>query len=172
MDFTPYLDILADELNMLYLNGVKVVHATTSETFMCRAMLLTIVTDYRGMAEIFRITQSPALIGACYICGVEGWRMATKTCYSGEHSHRHDVLHMGMCTCVYSFRCLVTHVGYWRWLPSSDASLRQKGSSINGKLPPDATASAYKTSDELRSFAQEADGDLARGAPPCSPCST
>lgn len=87
MDFAPYLDILADELDLLYWDGVEVVHATTNETFICRAMLLSIVTDYRGMPEIFRVAQSPAFVGACYVCGVEGWRVASKTCYSGQHRH-------------------------------------------------------------------------------------
>jgi hypothetical protein len=88
VDFTPYLDIVADELDLLYWDGVEVTHAITNERFTCRAMLQSIVTDYRGMPELFRTTQAPAFIGACYVCAVEGWRMATnvtKTCYSGEH---------------------------------------------------------------------------------------
>jgi len=94
VDFAPYLDILADELDLLYWDGVEIVHASTKETFTCRAMLLSIVTDYRGMPEIFRTAQSPAFIGACYVCGVEGWRMATKTCYSGKYAHVYKCAHV------------------------------------------------------------------------------
>ena len=87
VDFTPYTDIVADELDLLYWEGVDVVNAATNERFTCRAMLQNAVTEYRGMPELFRTAQTPAFVGACYICGVEGWRMVsniTKTCYSGR----------------------------------------------------------------------------------------
>ena len=87
VDFSPYVDILTDELDLLYWEGVDVVNAATDEHFACHAMLLNIVTDYRGMPELFRTAQAPAYVGACYVCGVEGWRMVgnvSKTCYSGE----------------------------------------------------------------------------------------
>ena len=87
IDFTPYVDIVTDELDLLYWDGVDVVNAATDERFTCHVMLLNIVTDYRGMPELFRTAQAPAYIGACYVCGVEGWRMdgnVSKTCYSGE----------------------------------------------------------------------------------------
>ena len=87
VDFTPYTDIVADELDLLYWEGVDVVNAATNERFTCRAMLQNAVTEYRGMPELFRTAQTPAFVGACYICGVEGWRMVsniTKTCSSGR----------------------------------------------------------------------------------------
>ncbi len=85
-DFSPYLDILTDELEQLYWEGVEV-RDSSGICFICRAMLLNIVTDYRGMPELFRLAQSPAFIGACYKCEQVGRRMAegsTKTIYPGE----------------------------------------------------------------------------------------
>lgn len=87
-DFAPYLDILTDELNWLYWEGVPVYRAGSNETFNCRAMILKIISDYRGIPEIFRVAQSPAFVGACYMCKQEGKRMAddsTKCIYPGAN---------------------------------------------------------------------------------------
>ena len=61
--------------------------AGCDDTFCCRAMLLKIISDYRGIPELFRVTTSPAFVGACYICKQLGIRMhadSTKVIYPGE----------------------------------------------------------------------------------------
>ena len=85
-DFSPFLDILTDELDQLYWEGVRV-NERSGTSFVCHAMLLSIVTDYRGLPELFRLAQSPAHVGACYKCNQAGCRMAggsSKTIYSGK----------------------------------------------------------------------------------------
>ena len=87
-DFSPFLDILTDELDQLYWEGLEV-KLPTGASFICHAMLLSIVTDYRGMPEMFRLAQSPAFIGACYKCEQVGRRMAegsAKTIYPGKYN--------------------------------------------------------------------------------------
>lgn len=101
-DFSPYLDIVTDELNLLYWEGVPVQRAGCHDTFSCRAMVLNIISDYRGIPEIFRVAQSPAFNGACYICKQEGWRMteeSNKTIYPGKRK-----------TSVVSFSFHPTHI--------------------------------------------------------------
>jgi hypothetical protein len=86
-DFSPYLDIVTDELDCLYWEGIEVKAANTEEVFNCHAMLLSLITDYRGKPELFRVAQSPAFVGACYICEQIGIRMCegtTKCIYPGE----------------------------------------------------------------------------------------
>jgi hypothetical protein len=86
-DFSPFLDILTDELDQLYWEGIEV-KERSRVPFICRAMLLSIITDYRGMPELFRLAQSPAFVGACYKCEQVGSRMAegsAKTIYPGDH---------------------------------------------------------------------------------------
>lgn len=83
-DFAPYLDILTDELQYLYWEGIPVHRHGAMEAQLYRAMLLSVISDYRGYPELFRITQSPALVGACYICEVLGIRaFGRKTIYAG-----------------------------------------------------------------------------------------
>ena len=86
-DFSPFLDILTDELDLLYWIGVEV-KQQSGTPFTCRAMLLSIITDYRGLPELFRLAQSPAFVGACYKCEQAGFRMAEgsgKVIYPGDH---------------------------------------------------------------------------------------
>ena len=92
-DFSPFLDILTNELDLLYWEGIEVQEQSGAH-FICRAMLLCIITDYRGLPELFRLTGSPAFVGACYKCTIVGFRMAdgsTKTIYPGDHD-AHEVL--------------------------------------------------------------------------------
>ena len=82
-DFSPFLDVLTDELDQLYWEGLEV-KVPSGTSFICHAMLLSIVTDYRGMPEMFRLAQSPTFVGACYKCEQVGRRMAegsAKTIY-------------------------------------------------------------------------------------------
>lgn len=85
-DFAPYLDILTDELQDLYWGGISALRDGELEVGLVKAMLLSVISDYRGYPELFRITQSPALVGACYKCNQPGTRTSfgRKTIYAGE----------------------------------------------------------------------------------------
>ena len=88
-DFAPFTDILTDELDQLYWEGVEV-KEHSGVSFTCRAMLLSVVSDYRRMPEFSSFTHPPAHVGACYECEQGGCRMADgtkKTIYSGEQHH-------------------------------------------------------------------------------------
>ena len=89
----PYLDILTDELNYLYWEGISVHRHGSPEAQLYKAMLLSVVSDYRGYPELFRITQSPALVGACYICEQAGTRLGGKTIYAGTTCYLSCILY-------------------------------------------------------------------------------
>ena len=85
-DFSLYLDIVTDDLDQLYWEGVEVKAGGTREAFGCHAMLWSIISDYRGKPEMFRVAQAPAYVGACYVCQQIGFRMCegtTKCIYPG-----------------------------------------------------------------------------------------
>ena len=82
VDLQPYLDIITDELEWLYYEGVNVSDGAGNETAL-KAMLLSIVSDYRGLPKLFRLSQSPALRGACYICKQKGIKLGSSTAQPG-----------------------------------------------------------------------------------------
>ena len=78
VDLQPYLDIVIDELEWLYYEGVDVPDLCSGATSCCKAMLLNVVSDYRGFPKLFRLSQSPALNGACYVCEQKGIKLGLK----------------------------------------------------------------------------------------------
>ena len=82
VDLQPYLDIVTDELEWLYYEGVNVSDGAGNETAL-KAMLLSIVSDYRGLPKLFRLAQSPALRGACYVCKQKGVKLGSSTVQPG-----------------------------------------------------------------------------------------
>ena len=80
VDLQPYLDIVTDELEWLYYEGVDVPDPSTGSdaTFCCKAMLMSVVSDYRGFPKLFRLSQSPALNGGCYIYEQKGIKLGLK----------------------------------------------------------------------------------------------
>lgn len=73
------LAIAVDELLHLDRTGARVYDSWTRTSFMCRARLLQMIGDYRGLMKLLKIPQSPALV-ACPKC----WNMGFKTCARGK----------------------------------------------------------------------------------------
>lgn len=73
-DFQPYQEIILHELLSLYWYGVdvKLPDSLGGEIVNVKVMLLHWVCDYRGFAKSFRLSQSPAKVGACYACDIIG----------------------------------------------------------------------------------------------------
>ena len=77
-DLQPILEVIVDDLMYLYYNGLRVEDASDGakglQAAHCRAMLINVISDYRGYPKLFRYTQSPAFVGGCYMCGIRGFR--------------------------------------------------------------------------------------------------
>jgi hypothetical protein len=76
----PYMELMAHELLDLYWHGVevKLPDSLGGTQLVVHAMMLQWVCDYRGFPKCFRHSQSPALIGACYVCDQQGLRIPRK----------------------------------------------------------------------------------------------
>ena len=115
-----------------------------------------IVTDYNGMPEIFRTEQAPAFFEACGVCGISGWRMATKTPYSGEHPKggRH------MCKPGNGGHQSLPHTcRFLEMAPRQQCKRATEMLSHQGKLPPNTRAPVNRTTEVLRTYAKRADED-------------
>lgn len=55
-------------------------------------------------------------------------------------------------------------LGYWKWLPVDQATLRARACGLNGSQPADSLPPKYKTTADMRAAAIEGDHNLAQGA--------
>jgi hypothetical protein len=71
-----YIDILQDDILKLMVDGILIDDCYTGEkNVRIHCMLMHAVADYRGMPELTHQMGHPALIGACWLCGVIGHRL-------------------------------------------------------------------------------------------------
>ena len=85
----PFLELLADELTSLSVNGVTVYDSFAKEPINVRAFLLTIGGDYRGIEEILRIRGAPHALHACYRCWLKAVKGPRKNLYGGAFRYLH-----------------------------------------------------------------------------------
>ena len=69
-DWAPLIEINTAELLYAYHHGFMVEDARTGEVFCCRIVLAGCAYDARGVPKALRAAQTPADVGACWICHI------------------------------------------------------------------------------------------------------
>lgn len=69
------LEIIIDQLLVMYNPGFPVLDASTGEIILIRAKLFTLASDYRGLQKVLKLKGSPALY-ACFFCWLKGFKLA------------------------------------------------------------------------------------------------
>jgi hypothetical protein len=85
LDLQPFLQLIVDELNYMYVFGEEVYDAHKDEFFTLRVKLIQVISDYRGLQKITNLKLSPAL-HACLVCWLKGFKLVNsgKTVYPGN----------------------------------------------------------------------------------------
>ena len=140
------MEIMSHELLYLYWYGTTVTLPETlgGEQVNVKAMLLQWVCDYRGYPKCFRLSQSPAHVGACFCCDVVG-QPGPKT---GTHTGK------------------TIYPGSWREVPASTGSraARLYGPKLNASGPADRPPHQRKTHAYFMAAAVSGDAKLQEGA--------
>lgn len=86
-DLQVYKAIQVDELLLAYHHGIPTCDYENSK-FIMRIKMIGHVHDARGVPKVLRVTQTPALIGACWLCWIVGFQppQYNKTMYSGKQN--------------------------------------------------------------------------------------
>lgn len=82
-DLAALTEIQVDQLLMGYHHGFPVTTASGA-TFRARLFLYSTTFDYRGYVKWLRTAQSSALVGACWLCHIVGFKAAHRTMYTGK----------------------------------------------------------------------------------------
>lgn len=105
-DFQPVLDIIADELNALYMDGHSVTDSATQLQHTCKAKLFGLVSDYKGIGPLLRGRRGISHNDSCYECFQAGMSSSGKSsifpgaiivcsyCIQSEGSTRNQVVHI------------------------------------------------------------------------------
>jgi Transposase family tnp2 len=86
MDPNSLMEVLIDELDVLYKHGIMVWDAHKKEWFRFRAKLLSFISDYRGLQKYLHIGGSPGYYG-CFKCWLHGVHLGGKMVYPGHASY-------------------------------------------------------------------------------------
>lgn len=79
-DFQPVLDIIADELNYLYMDGHTVTDSASTSLLqhVCKVKLFGLVSDYKGIGPLLRGRRGISHNDSCYECCQTGMSIPGK----------------------------------------------------------------------------------------------
>jgi hypothetical protein len=139
------MELMAHELLHLYWHGVEVTlpQSLGGTRLVVCAMLLQWVCDYRGYPKCFRHTQSPACVGACYVCDQQGVSIPPRPTGSADRSSK------------------VVYPGCWRDCSHAPTAARCK--KLNTIPDQSSGPHSLKCHADVVAAAQSADAALARG---------
>jgi hypothetical protein len=126
-DMQPTLEIVVDELNSLYREGIHVHDAHLNDDIKVHAMLLDVRSDFPGTSKMFRYTAGGAYVASCYECEQLGiGHGSSKRVYTGAWK---------FCSCDTVAGKAVRQAGCKLHRPSEQANTRQANTAWRAERP-------------------------------------